>query len=152
EIYTGSAPDPKSLKAEAIDAAGKTLMPGLIDVHVHLGSPGGFYENPADWAGVEAQIDRELAAYLYSGVIAVRSVGDATDRILKHRAIFRSGEKLGAELFAVGPMFTAEGGHGTEYVQYVPEQYRAALKEQLVRLPKSSDEGRLQVEGLRKLG
>ena len=44
EIYTGSAPDPKTLKAEAIDAAGKTLMPGLIDVHVHLGSPGGFYD------------------------------------------------------------------------------------------------------------
>ena len=42
EIYTGTAPDAKSLKAEAIDAAGKTLMPGLIDVHVHLGSPGGF--------------------------------------------------------------------------------------------------------------
>ena len=42
EIYTGSAPDPKTLKAEPVDAAGKTLIPGLIDVHAHLGSPGGY--------------------------------------------------------------------------------------------------------------
>jgi ABC-type multidrug transport system permease subunit len=40
EIYTGPAPDAKALRADAIEAAGKTLLPGLIDVHVHLGSLG----------------------------------------------------------------------------------------------------------------
>lgn len=35
EIYTGSAPDAKSLRADGIEAAGKTLLPGLIDVRVH---------------------------------------------------------------------------------------------------------------------
>ena len=38
---------PRALKAEAVDAAGKTLMPGLIDIHVHLGNPGGLYEQAA---------------------------------------------------------------------------------------------------------
>ena len=53
-----------------------------------------------------------------------------------------SGEKLGAELFLVGPMFTAAGGHGTEYAQYVPEAMRDSFQQQLVRLPKSADEAR----------
>ena len=37
EIYEGAWPDPQTLKAEAVEGAGKTLLPGLIDVHVHLG-------------------------------------------------------------------------------------------------------------------
>ena len=42
EVYDGNIPDPKTLNADAIEAAGKTILPGLIDVHVHLGAPGGF--------------------------------------------------------------------------------------------------------------
>jgi len=44
EIYEGAGPDPKTLKVETVEAAGKTILPGLIDVHVHLGAPGGFSE------------------------------------------------------------------------------------------------------------
>src|ERR1017187_3730415 len=46
EIYSGEPPSAKNLKATEIEGAGKTLLPGLIDVHVHLSGPGGFYENP----------------------------------------------------------------------------------------------------------
>ncbi|MDQ6655978.1 MAG: ABC transporter permease, partial [Verrucomicrobiota bacterium] len=45
KIYEGPAPDAKSLNAEAIEGAGKTILPGLIDVHVHLGASGGFAED-----------------------------------------------------------------------------------------------------------
>jgi imidazolonepropionase-like amidohydrolase/ABC-type multidrug transport system permease subunit len=152
EIYTGPAPDAKALKAEAIDAAGKTLIPGLIDVHAHLGSPGGYWEDPKEYEKGEAFIDRELAAYLYSGVTAVKSLGDSTDMILKHRALMRSGEKQGAELFVVGPMFTAEGGHGTEYARFLPEALRPAFQAQVVRLPKNVDEARKMVDDLKALG
>ncbi len=152
EIYTGQAPDAKSLKADPIDAAGKTLLPGLIDVHAHLGSPGGYWEDPKEYEKIEAFIDRELAAYLYSGVTAVKSLGDATDMILKHRAILRSGEKQGAELFVVGPMFTAEGGHGTEYARALPEAARPAFQAQLVRVPKNADEAKKMVDDLKAQG
>ena len=40
-IFDGSAPDPEQLKIEVVEGAGKTLLPGLIDVHVHLGASGG---------------------------------------------------------------------------------------------------------------
>jgi imidazolonepropionase-like amidohydrolase len=49
-------------------------------------------------------------------------------------------------------MFTAEGGHGTEYVQYVPAMLRETLKEQLVRIPKTADEARRQVRDLKARG
>ena len=106
EIYTGPAPDAKSLRADAIEAAGKTLLPGLIDVHVHLGSPGLPITDPQFYQNPDGNVDRELAAYLFSGVTAVKSAGDQLDMVLKHRAIIASGERLGAELFAEEPPST----------------------------------------------
>jgi imidazolonepropionase-like amidohydrolase/ABC-type multidrug transport system permease subunit len=100
EIYTGAAPEPKSVHAEAVEAAGKTLLPGLIDVRVHLTLPGGISTNGDDYRDIDGNIDRALAAHLFSGVTAVKSDGDPVDVILRHSAVIRSGEKLGAELFA----------------------------------------------------
>jgi len=148
EVFTGSAPDPKTLKAEAIDASGKTLMPGLIDVHVHLGNPGGFYDKAEEYEMPDKAFPRELAAYLYSGVTAVKSVGDPLDAVLKARDEVNSGEKLGAELFAVGPLFTAPGGHGTEYSKNIPEVARGNFDAQFLRLPKTPEEARKMVDDL----
>jgi imidazolonepropionase-like amidohydrolase/ABC-type multidrug transport system permease subunit len=150
EIYTGAAPDPKSIKAEAIDAAGKTLLPGLIDVHVHLGSPGGFATDAAAYEIPDKSFPRELAAYLYSGVTAVKSVGDVLDEVLKARDKGNSGEKLGAELFAVGPLFTTAGGHGTEYSKNIPQAARGTFDAQFLRLPKTPEEARQMVDDLAK--
>src|SRR5262249_21703521 len=77
EVYSGNAPEPKAVRAEAVDAAGKTLLPGLADVHVHLGSPGGISRSPEDYRDIDGNIDQELSAYLYSGVTAVKSAGDS---------------------------------------------------------------------------
>ncbi len=147
QIFEGVAPDAKSLNAEAIEAAGKTVLPGLIDVHVHLGASGGFHEDMAkafDPKGAE----RALQAYLYSGVTAVRSAGDTLEAMLKLRKQFGSGEKLGAELFLCGPLFTAEGGHGTEYAKFMPEAMRESFNAGFVRTPQSADEARRQVDEL----
>lgn len=151
EVYDGASPEAKSLNAEKIDAAGKTALPGLIDVHVHLGAPGGFYGDNARY-GDPKNTERALEAYLYSGVTAVRSVGDALDAMLKLRRTFGTGEKLGTELLFCGPLFTAEGGHGTEYFKNVPEEIRNRLMAQSVRLPKTADEARQQADELARQG
>ncbi len=150
-VYEGATPDAKEEKAEAVDASGKTLLPGLIDVHVHLASPGGFSDSPSDYQA-DKTMPRALAAYLYSGITAVKSVGDPLDQILKARALVNSGEHLGAELFICGPMFTAAGGHGTEYFKNIPEQFRKSAEEQTVRIPKSPEEARQQVDELKQRG
>lgn len=146
-VYDGNFPDAKKLNAEPIDAAGKTVLPGLIDVHVHLGATGGFYD---DWNKFDPKKanEHELEAYLYSGVTAVRSAGDAVDAMLPLCQLFGSGEKLGTELFLCGPLFTAEGGHGTEYGKYLPDTARAAFLAQFVRTPKTPEEARRQVDDL----
>ncbi len=149
EIYRGPAPDAKQLKADVIEASGNTLLPGLIDVHVHLGATGGAYPRGYD---PDKGIPRELAAYLYSGVTAVKSVGDMLDMSLKERALMASGERLGSELFICGPMFTAPGGHGTEYANYVPEAVRDKVLAQMTRLPKSPEEARRMVDALKEAG
>lgn len=147
EIYEGAAPEAKTLKADVVEAAGKTVLPGLIDVHVHLGASGGFLEDSSKFDPKKAS-ERELQAYLFCGVTTVRSAGDAVDDMLKLRQLFGSGEKLGAELFLCGPLFTAEGGHGTEYGKFLPEAMRASFIAQFVRTPKTADEARKQVDAL----
>ncbi len=141
QLFTGSAPDAKSLNADLIEASGKTLLPGLIDVHVHLGAPGGIVKEVPT-------MQRHLAQYLYSGVTAVRSVGDALTELKKIRAKLRSGEESGAELFFAGPLFTSEGGHGTEYFEALPEMIRSQALADSVRAPKSADEARQMVAAL----
>jgi imidazolonepropionase-like amidohydrolase/ABC-type multidrug transport system permease subunit len=150
-VYEGEAPDPKQLHAEALEAAGKTILPGLIDVHVHLSGPGGFSES-ADAYIPSKTMPRALAAYLYNGITAVKSAGDPLNDILKTRMLVNSGERLGAELFAVGPMFTAPGGHGTEYFRNIPEAYRKAAEDQTVRTPTTPEEARRQVDALKQAG
>ena len=150
-VFDTPPTDTSGMNADVIESAGKTLLPGLIDMHVHLGAPGGLYTNPTDYAAPNAQ-RRELAAYLYSGITAVRSTGDALDQSLALRALVASGEYLGAELFVCGPMFTAEGGHGTEYGKYLPANMRAEFSRQIVRTPKSAAEARSQVDELKAKG
>jgi imidazolonepropionase-like amidohydrolase len=97
----------------------------------------------------EPHMLRNLAAYLYSGVTAVRSVGDPLDLVLKVRSGVNNGERLGAELFTCGPLFTAQGGHGTEYFKDMPPNIREQAQAQFTRVPASADEARRMVDELK---
>jgi imidazolonepropionase-like amidohydrolase/ABC-type multidrug transport system permease subunit len=150
-VFEGAGPDPEKLKAEVVEGAGKTLLPGLIDAHVHLSGPSGISTDRNDYDPTKS-MPRAAAALLYSGVTAARSVGDYLDESLKLRGQIADGSKLGAQLFICGPMFTTEGGHGTEFIQYVPEPMRAGVKAQLVRTPKTPEEAHRQVRELKTKG
>jgi len=150
-VYDGQGPDPSSLKASVVEAAGKTILPGLIDVHVHLSAPGGIDPSANSYNPAQAMLDH-LGAYLYSGVTTVRSVGDPLDAALAVRAGVNSGARLGAQLFTCGPMFTAQGGHGTEYFKGLPENMRQQAEAQVVRMPGSPDQARQQVDDLKQHG
>ncbi len=101
QVLEGSAPEITDKQAEAIEGAGKTLLPGLIDTRVHLEAPGAFSAAPMP------DFQRELAAYLYCGVTAVRDAGQETDGLRKAGASVESGEMIGAQL-VLGPA----GGQG----------------------------------------
>ena len=101
---------------------------------------------PKEYRSADA-MPRALAQYLYSGVTTVKSVGDALDPSIAVRDRIARGELLGAELFVSGPMFTAAGGHGTEYAQYLPENLRASFEAQIARTPKTAGEARQSGDG-----
>lgn len=150
EVYDGNIPDEKTVNADPVEAAGKTILPGLIDSHVHLAAPGGFLD---DWSKYDAtkSMTRALAAYLYSGVTAVKSVGDPLDSVLAIRSLVNSGEKLGAEFFLVGPLFTTPRGHGTEIMRGLPENIRNSVNAQFLRMPQTPGEAKAQVDSLKGL-
>jgi imidazolonepropionase-like amidohydrolase/ABC-type multidrug transport system permease subunit len=151
EVFEGPGPDAARLKAEVVESAGKTVLPGFIDVHVHLGVTGGIPDPSAD-PDLGSALSRSLAAYLYSGVTATRSAGDALQASLDARARVAGAEVLGATLYACGPLFTAEGGHGTEYFADLSPAARSAIEGPFLRLPKTPEEAREQVKELKKQG
>ena len=66
------ASTPIPSRAETIDATGQYLLPGLMDMHVHLGTRGGPGFDAKDYTS--DRIVKNLNAYLYFGVTTVRSV------------------------------------------------------------------------------
>src|SRR5947209_187942 len=67
--------------AQRISGKGKFLIPGLMDVHVHLRGGGGFGgpgRGPNEQVGI-----RHLHSYIYSGVTTILDVGNNPDFIFK---------------------------------------------------------------------
>src|ERR1700722_16867721 len=96
-----------------IDGRGKFLMPGLMDVHIHL--RGGF--DPTAVNGDLKPPNREegvaaLASYLYSGVTTVFDAGNRPEHILTLRTDERAGRILSPRIFATGNLLTYPGSHG----------------------------------------
>ena len=151
-IYDGQGPSPESLKADVEEAAGKTILPGLIDVHVHLGAEGGFHHETTQDYNPHKVLSHALAAYLYSGVTTVRSTGDMLDAVKKIGAQTADGEILGAQVQTCGPLFTTKGGHGTEYFKFLPENVRESLQKEFTRIPSSADDAKQQVDGVKTAG
>ncbi len=85
-----------------IDGKGKYLIPGLIDVHIHLE---GSDAPPA--VGI-----RSLQGFLYSGFTAVFDAGNDPDFIFGLRARERAGAIVSPRIYATGGVVTAPGGHG----------------------------------------
>ncbi len=147
QVFQTTPADTQSFHASVVDESGKTIMPGLIDMHVHIGAPGGVYAEAVKYADPKAPL-RRLAAYLFSGVTAVRSTGDLLDEAMDLRKTMNSGKYDGAEFFSCGPIFTAEGGHPEELLAKWPESMRKSAREQFMRFPKSDVQARSQVDEL----
>lgn len=79
--------------ATRIDVAGKTIMPGLIDVHAHLGGAGDGLIPQADWA---------LMANLAFGVTTSHDPSNDTETIFTMREMVQTGQLLGPRLFSTG--------------------------------------------------
>lgn len=87
--------------AQVIDGKGKSVMPGLADMHVHL--QGG-------WDGISVDLlgyQRYLNAMLYAGITTVLDTGDYQPWILQLRQEAASGRLLSPRIYCTGAMIDA---------------------------------------------
>ena len=102
--------------AKVIEAAGKTVMPGLVDLHTHL-----TYADPRDpeeealsepdavLRGVE-----RLRYFVESGITSIRDVGSMGDVAFRLKDWVARNRIPGPRVFAAGQLITSVSGHGAQ--------------------------------------
>jgi len=128
-IVSVSAGDPEARGVLEIDAQGMTVMPGMIETHVHLLLVDRTLENQEaldEW--IEQELPGDLNGYLESGFTTVLSTGDPPNSILAVKRRIEIGELRGPRLLVSGPVFTGPDGHpATTVCGGFPSFCRASL-------------------------
>ncbi|WP_416381006.1 amidohydrolase family protein [Hymenobacter sp. GOD-10R] len=137
---------------KVIDLKNKTVLPGLIDCHVHIESQPGknnfseqFILNPADLAYRALDNARKT---LMAGFTTVRDLGGSGVNVSLRNAVNR-GQVVGPRIFTAGNAISATGGHMDDTnglsrelmdklgqpssVANGPDQCRQAVREQFKR-------------------
>jgi imidazolonepropionase-like amidohydrolase len=126
-------------EAEMIDVKGKTVIPGLIDAHIHVSwSPRPADRSTANAAHAAYRSADLLHRCLMVGVTTVRDVASFTNVGIMARQAFNDGVLAGSRPIVSGQGITSTGGHGTEgqmegLVMEVdgPEGFRMGVRTQL---------------------
>ena len=90
-----------------VDARGRYLLPGLIDVHAHLGDGGIGPQDDDDRAGALAQFLR----YGVTTIFVPGGGGGNDDQLASWKARCRSGALVCPRLAGSGALITSVGGH-----------------------------------------
>ena len=112
-VSDGHTPAPAG--ARLVDLSGKTVLPGLIDTHVHLsGEPGEpFWReavDPDEWAMILGVKNARLTAL--AGFTTVRDVGSPQMVGFTLRRATSEGLIEGPRILSSGPPISIIGGHG----------------------------------------
>lgn len=113
EIAKGSS---NPFQADSVvDLSTKTVLPGLIDLHVHLtGDPGGDFRDeavdPDEWGVIMGVKNAALTAK--AGFTTVREAGSAQNTGFVLRRGTAEGRIVGPRIVAAGPALSIVGGHG----------------------------------------
>ena len=114
EIKRGKFSQSRRNNAQVINGAQKYLVPGLMDMHVHLTGSIKVTEQGLR----EIEFDRQkgvkaLHGYLYSGVTSIYDCGNVPDYIFALREQERAGAIISPRIFATGGIVTYPGSHGS---------------------------------------
>ena len=140
DIVEGSAPCPGY---EKIDLKGGWLMPGLINLHVHLAGNGTPSAKPRDNAALVRRIlsngltravaYRMVCGYarqeLLGGVTTLRTVGGISDFDTRCRDDAARGKVLAPRILAANEGISVPGGHMAGSVAMAAEDNAMALKQ-----------------------
>lgn len=117
--------------AERMELAGKTIMPGFIDMHTHLT---GSATKGRGYSGLGLQRERGLIwgvanakKTLLAGFTTVRNTGAEGYETIALRDAINEGEIAGPRMFVAGPPVGIVGGHCSDN-NLLPPEYEATGK------------------------
>ena len=115
--------------AIVIDAAGRTLTPGFVDVHVHASAwvPGAQLRISSPWQ-IGVYMARSLEETLQRGFTTVRDAGGADGSMTD---LIDRGIVNGPRLFPSGPALSQTSGHGDGRLAYATHPYFSRTGEAL---------------------
>jgi len=96
--------------AQAIDLSGKYVMPGIINLHGHLGNTIDLAQNARNFT--RENVERNLKTYASYGVTSILSMGTDQDLIFSIRDQQRAGRPSMTRVFTAGQGFIFKGGYG----------------------------------------
>jgi imidazolonepropionase-like amidohydrolase len=134
-----------------IDLSGKTILPGLIDMHVHLDSPAdiggyrGLEFTDSFWAMTAVKNAGDM---LKAGFTTVRNVGSGNRNDIGLKQAIDNGYAVGPRIVPAGYALGATGGHCDS--TFLPPSLEKAKKEEGV--GDGEEELRYQVRRQRKYG
>lgn len=88
--------------AKVIDAAGKTIMPGIVDVHAHMGT----FRN-----GMSPQKQWAYYANLAYGVTTTHDPSSTTEMVFSQSEAVKSGAMIGPRIFSTGTVLYGADGN-----------------------------------------
>ncbi len=97
--------------AEVTHFPGKYVMPGIINLHGHLGNTLELTQDPKNFT--RENVEKQLKLYASYGVTSVVSMGTDRDLIFPMRAEQRAGRPHMTRIFTAGRGFTGVGGYPT---------------------------------------
>ena len=134
EIGSGKPPEKLAENAKVIDIPGATIIPGLVDAHVHLA----INLQLPDWPEIEDDPVRMalLAAKgtqvsLAAGVTTVGDCGARYGVTIQLRDAIAKGEVPGSRVWACGPWLTVTNGHGYFWTRWgldTADELRKAIR------------------------
>ncbi|HLM54197.1 MAG TPA: amidohydrolase family protein [Pseudoxanthomonas sp.] len=148
-VQVGSADAAAPAGAQRVDLPGMTLLPGLIDMHVHLdsdpsyGGYTGLQFNDRFWSMLAVGHARRT---LEAGFTTVRNVGSDAWNDVGLRQAIDAGKVAGPRIVSAAYSFGATGGHCDS--TYFPP----SMEQKSPFNADSPDEGRKRVRELRKHG
>lgn len=116
DVRAGFIPASEHAGAQVIDLRDHWVMPGLMDMHVHLSfqHEGGstymqrFTYNEADYALRAANFAEKT---LQAGFTSVRNLGDSYNETIALRKAIDRGTAVGPRIFSAGKSLATTGGH-----------------------------------------
>lgn len=149
---------------QEIDLRGRYLLPGLIDLHVHLAGSGKPLPSGGGDGRLKARImksmetgilhravvkrvRKSLETKLNSGVTTVRAVGDIGWSDIENRDLIRSGQIIGPNLLASGVAISVPGGHMSGSIAVACQDKEACIKAAAAAISHKSDFIKLMVSG-----